>query len=159
MNEFCLQRLQIRQTPCCRILINSYFYTESCQVSGTSVWKSSRLLALYLPKSGLIYSCWKETAKCLNVFETEQSFHLAVLLCKITWCYPAYSKAPVVYCYHIDTTQLSSLHRAPGFAHRISRWAALAVLSPSCYWGWGLIEVSSMHPIIMRPMSQTLGVL
>lgn len=35
INEFCLQRLQIPQTPCCRILINSYFYTGSAQVSGT----------------------------------------------------------------------------------------------------------------------------
>lgn len=35
INEFSLQRLQIPQMPCCRILINCYFYTESAQVSGT----------------------------------------------------------------------------------------------------------------------------
>lgn len=62
--KFCLLRLKIPLTPCHGILINSYFYMKSSQVSGTFMWKSLRsftfLLDLYLPISYLICSYWKE---------------------------------------------------------------------------------------------------
>lgn len=90
INEFSLQRLQIPQTPCCRILINNYFYTESSQVNRAFVKKPSGfvllLLALYYPKSGLISSCSTEMAKCLRALSNHfiELFHWA----KIVWDAP-----------------------------------------------------------------------
>lgn len=84
-----MQRLCIPQTPCCRILINNCFYTETSQVNRAFVRKPSRfvllLLALYYPKSDFICSCCIEMAKCLRAVSLSYHFialfHWAKILC------------------------------------------------------------------------------
>lgn len=106
---------------------------------------------------------FKRNGKVLQHTESEQSFNSAVLLCKTMWYSLIYREALVVYYCQMGFIQLSNLHIITTFASSTRLCAVWAVVPPLCKgvtpcYGWGLITVSCMYPVIMRSMSQTVSI-